>query len=243
MPPSELPEDFESRWRERFERFGRTYSTEAQIAGWSANGLMTRLRAFERRCGSVSGCWLDAGCGAGSYVRVLRSRGAERVCGLDYSLPSLAKARQTGAHDPGVTWLAADVRRLPFAAGRFDGVLCFGVTQALSDSAALVQELVRVTRPGGEVWLDGLNGHCLPDLARRFADHLMRRPNRLRFESARRLRQVLIEAGCREVNIGWVPVMPERLAGLQARVERIAQAPMPIAASVMSHAFLLHARR
>ncbi|MDN5851084.1 MAG: hypothetical protein L0H63_15860 [Nitrococcus sp.] len=84
----DLPDDFEARWRHRFERFGRTFDSEAQIAGWSSNGA-------------------------------------------------------------------------------FDGTLCFGVTQALSDSVALVRELVRVARLAVEVWVDGRNGLCLPDLARR----------------------------------------------------------------------------
>lgn len=241
--PSHLPDDFESRWRERFERFGRTYSSEAQIAGWTSNGLLTRLRAFERHCGPISGCWLDAGCGAGSYVRLLRRRGAGRVYGADYSVPSLAKARQAGVDDPAVAWLAADVRRLPFADGRFDGTLCFGVTQALADSAALARELVRVTRPGGEVWVDGLNGVCLPDLARRLSGRLTGRPARLRLESARRLRGALLEAGCREAAIAWVPILPERMAGFQRRMERMGLAGLPIAAPALSHAFLIRARR
>lgn len=35
--------------------------------------------------------WLDIGCGAGTYTRMLASEGL-RVIGIDYSLPSLVKA-------------------------------------------------------------------------------------------------------------------------------------------------------
>lgn len=242
MPP-DIPDNFESRWRQRFEHFGRTSSSEARIAGWSQNGLASRLRAFERHCGSVSGCWLDAGCGAGSYVRLLRRRGAEQVCGADYSAPSLAKARWAVADDAAVAWVAADVRQLPFANGHFDGTLCFGVTQTLAESTVLIGELVRVTQAGGEIWVDGLNDLCMPDRAWRIAKHMVGRAARLRLESARELRNKLLKAGCHEADIAWVPILPERIASLQHRTESAGLAAIPVLAPALSHAFLIRARR
>src|SRR5690606_11736096 len=115
-------------------------------------GLAARLRHFERHfdAANAHGLWLDAGCGAGTYSRFLRRLGAE-VVGVDYSHEALRKARTRDDID--VLYCAGDVTRLPLRDGCFDGVLCFGVTQALSGSDAAVRALTAVARPDGEVWI------------------------------------------------------------------------------------------
>lgn len=238
----EVPNDFELRWRMRFERFGRSYDSDALIAGWSASGLATRLRAFEALLGPVEGEWLDAGCGAGTYMRRLLGRGAQRVYGLDYSLPSLQKAKSM---TPGSrhTWLAGDVRRLPFKSAVFGGVLCFGVTQALSGCEVLISELVRVTRPGGEIWIDGLNRGCLLHAGQLLVSTLRRDPTRVRYESADRLQRLLLAGGCSQARIQWVPIFPRRLRYLQGVSERMRLERLPGVGRLMSHAFLIRARK
>ncbi|EAR21137.1 class I SAM-dependent methyltransferase [Nitrococcus mobilis] len=240
--PQEVPNEFELRWRSRFERFGESYDSDALIAGWSASGLATRLRAFEALLGTTDGEWLDAGCGAGTYVRALYRQGAERVYGLDYSVPSLKKAKHM---TPGSTlaWLAGDVRRLPFRSAVFGSVLCFGVTQALAGCEALIGELVRVTRPAGEIWIDGLNRGCLLHAGEALIGRVRQQPLRVRYESAARLRHLLLAAGCTQARIHWVPIFPQRFQRLQRLSEWMRLGRMPGFARVLSHAFLIRARK
>ncbi|WP_440997119.1 class I SAM-dependent methyltransferase [Arhodomonas sp. SL1] len=204
-----LPADFERQWRTRFERFARDGGGEAAVAGWTESGLSTRVDAFATRFPAAAGSWLDAGCGAGTYVNVLHERGAAYVVGLDYSRPSLKRAREFVAH-PQSGWLAGDVRALPFPDGCFDGVLCFGVTQTLRASDGLLEELVRVVRPGGEIWMDGLNDRCLADRAARLWARARGGVPRLRLERAVRLADGLRSLGCRDLETHWVPVIPAR---------------------------------
>jgi ubiquinone/menaquinone biosynthesis C-methylase UbiE len=115
--------DFEAAWRRRFEEFAREHDSDAGIAGWSEAGLQARLRGFLRswRPDAPGAVWLDAGCGAGTYARAMASAG-QQVVGLDYSLPSLLKARRR-SQDGSILWLAADVTRLPLASSSLDGAI------------------------------------------------------------------------------------------------------------------------
>jgi SAM-dependent methyltransferase len=209
---------FEEQWRQRFVLFAMLRDDDAGIAGWSASGLEARLRFFTRQAADIrpGSFWLDVGCGAGTYTRWLAAQGAMAV-GLDYNPVSVFKAK---AKSPiGCQWAVADVRRLPFAPGRFDGVLCFGVTQALDDSAQAVAELRRQVRPGGELWIDALNGWCAVNLMRRLARWVRRKPRHLRYESPLRLRRLVQDGGLEDVRLLWLPIAPGRFSRLQRWLE------------------------
>lgn len=223
---------FESGWRARFEHFGAAYRDEALVAGWSRNGLSTRISRFSALAGKVRGAWLDVGCGAGTYVRKLGSLGADPVCGIDYSVPSLSLAAELAGTG---MWVAADGRRLPFGEGSWDGVICFGVTQALGESGDLVGELGRVTASGGQVWVDGLNRYGLP----RLAERLLGRSSRVRYESPRRVARILRDSGCRKVRVHWVVILPGRLSRWQPLVERLRLHRWPFWGRWLAHAFIV----
>lgn len=212
------PGSFEQQWRSRFNNFAASNEDDAGIAGWSPTGLEARVRRFVQvwagdRAGAL---WLDAGCGAGTYVRLLRERGLE-VMGLDYSPVSVTKARQRSQGVQG--WLVGDATALPVRPRSLDGVLCFGVTQALSSSRPAVNELAGSVRPGGQVWVDGLNSWCLPHMAERMLRKLRRRPTHVRYESPYRLRRQLTAAGLERVRIHWLPILPGRWQRFQPLLE------------------------
>jgi SAM-dependent methyltransferase len=187
---------------------------------------------------------LDAGCGAGTYSRILVRHGLS-VIGLDYSLPTISKAVARNLNAAAFT--VADVRRIPFRPGSFDGVLCFGVTQALADTQPAVQELALQLRSGGELWIDGLNAWCVVhayDLLRRY---LSRRPMHLRYESPARVKRMLKECGFTDVRLYWMPIVPSRARALQRLIEAGAVdhvlRVMPFFAKLISHAFIIHATK
>ncbi|MFZ5512301.1 MAG: class I SAM-dependent methyltransferase [Pseudomonadota bacterium] len=238
--------DFEARWRERFEEFAHAHDDDAGIAGWTPTGLDTRLRFFLRRAPRVTehSCWLDAGCGAGTYSRYLASLGAT-VVGLDYSHATARKARSRSAGD--CLWAVADVTRLPLRAAAFDGAICFGVTQALEQSDAAVRELAGSVRPGGEVWVDALNALCLPNLLRRMGRWLRGKPRHLRYESPRALCAAFREAGLIDLELAWMPILPGRFGRFQRWVEtplaKWLLRHVPGCGSFFCHAFMVKGRK
>lgn len=81
---------------------------------------------------------LDLGCGVGHSFRLLAPR---ETVGVDISPEALA-----GQDRPTV---AADMRALPFASGRFASVLSVHSVEHVPDPDRVLTEVVRVLRPGG----------------------------------------------------------------------------------------------
>jgi SAM-dependent methyltransferase len=237
--------DFEQQWRRRFERYAGMRDDDAGIAGWSATGLGARVRHFERHwLGDVPGSlWADLGCGAGTYTRLIAARDV-RVIGADYSGPTLVKAASRGG---AVEWVQSDVTCLPFRSSTFDGVVCFGVMQALSSSLPAMREMVRVTAPGGEVWVDALNSWCLPHTVADSWRRLRGRARHLRYVSPWKLRSDALRAGLSSVRILWLPILPSSMQRWQRLVESrpvtMLLAALPLLGALLSHSFVLVARR
>jgi ubiquinone/menaquinone biosynthesis C-methylase UbiE len=237
---------FEQRWRERFVEFATSREDDAGIAGWSSSGLETRFRFFRSlwRAAPAGGLYLDVGCGAATYTRWLAEQGL-RAVGVDYSQPTLIKAR---ARSPAAIPLcAADATRLPFAAGTFDGVLCFGLLQAISDSGTVVRELARVLKPSGELWIDALNSHGLAAQIEQARLRWKGKSMHLRYESPRELCGTLAAADFTHITRHWLPIAPSRLHRaqplLESRAARFMLQLVPPAGSLFSHSFVIHAKR
>jgi SAM-dependent methyltransferase len=100
---------------------------------------------------------VDAGCGAGFHLRLLRAVGVESV-GFDAALAAL-----TGP--VGAPVIGGDLLHPPLVDGAFDAALCLGNTFSLLPSRALQREglaaLVRLVRPGGVVILQGEDAGAL----------------------------------------------------------------------------------
>lgn len=239
--------DFEQRWRRRFVERGVQQDDDAGIAGWTPTGLNSRVRQFRhwwRRAGLRPGDWLDIGCGAGTYSRMLQAEG-HNVTGLDYSSPSVRKARDRSP--AGIDWLAANIYQLPLPDATADGVLCFGVMQALADPGPAIAEMARVLRPGGELWVDALNAGCLPTRLQEIRRRRAGRPPHLRYDTRAEFLALAKTAGLESVACHWMPLVPGRLRWLQpvfesAPVRGLLRALPPVG-SALSHSFILRVRR
>ncbi len=97
---------------------------------------------------------LDAGCGTGRALPVLRAAvGSEgTVVGADLTPAMLAEAVRTGRDTHG-DLLLADVSRLPLRDGAFDAVFGAGLISHLPEPGANLRELARIVRPGGHLAL------------------------------------------------------------------------------------------
>ena len=72
---------------------------------------------------------------------------------------------------------------------------------------------------GGEVWIDALNGYCIANVLQRMLRWLHGKSMHLRYESPRRLKGLMIEAGLSEVRIHWIPILPAGLKALQPAMD------------------------
>lgn len=244
--PRDAARSFEAQWRERFEAFAQLREDDAGIAGWSASGLDTRFRFFRRLwTGAAEGSrWLDVGCGAGTYSRWLVDRQLS-VVGLDYSQPTLDKARRRLPST--IALCAGDAMQLPFRDASFDGVLCFGVLQAVSETAPVVREIARVLKPGAMLYIDALNRDGLAARLTETRRRLRRKAPHLRYESAGRLARILEESGFGKVARHWLPIAPARLTALQPALESQAfmatLMKVPPAGRLLSHSIVCTATR
>ena len=234
--------DFEKSWQNRFVEFATLRDDDAGIAGWSDSGLQTRFRFFAShwRGASTDALYIDAGCGAGTYSRWLAELGL-RVIGADYSVPALVKARQRQA--TGIAYCAADASRLPFPDACADGLLCFGVLQAVWDSQPFMAEAARVLKPGGELWVDALNADGLRAKWDNARLRMRGKPMHLRYESPRKLMSTLQDAGFVDLKRYWLPNVPSKLHWLQpvceSKITQFILSTIPPAGALASHSVLI----
>ncbi|RMG06806.1 MAG: class I SAM-dependent methyltransferase [Planctomycetota bacterium] len=119
------------------------------------DGLNRRLadylvRALARhRPGVRAARVLEAGAGPGSASSVLRERGL-RAATLDLDGEACRVARR---RDPALWVVRGDLYALPFAAGAFDLVWSSSTIEHFADPDPIFAEMVRVTAPGGLVFV------------------------------------------------------------------------------------------
>lgn len=130
-----------------YDAFAAAYSVSNENSLFNAyyeRPEMTRL------AGDVAGLEvLDAGCGSGPLMEVLRSKGAA-VAGFDLSpaMVELARERLGEGADVRVADLGAP---LPYPDDRFDLVVASLSLHYVEDWASALAELRRVLRPGGRL--------------------------------------------------------------------------------------------
>jgi SAM-dependent methyltransferase len=109
---------------------------------------------------------LEVGCGAGTDL-VRFAQGGAMVTGVDLSASAIALARQNFAqHGLEADLREADGEHLPFPDGSFDLVYAHGVVQYTAHDRRLVEECLRVLKPGRQAifqvynrisWLNALS--------------------------------------------------------------------------------------
>src|SRR5688572_2218760 len=115
-----------------------------------SQGRKDSVAAAER----VGGRILELGVGTG--ISLAQYSGKSRVVGVDYSEPMLRKAQERVIEKnlKHVEALAVmDGTRLGFPDGAFDAVVAQYVITTVPDPEGTLDEIVRVTRPGGEIIL------------------------------------------------------------------------------------------
>ena len=131
-------------------------SIAAQWDGWEDLPALDRALAVELAGFSISPeeAVLDVGCGTGNLTRAILSRlsASGRVTAVDISPRMIGEARRK-IPDPRADWLVADVRRLPVAPASIDRVFCFSVWPHIDDPDEAAEEIGRVLKPGGLLYV------------------------------------------------------------------------------------------
>ncbi len=107
---------------------------------------------------------LDAGCGPGSWDYPRRPDLA--ITGFDVKFPPGPPAR-----GPRVTVFRGDLARLPLRDGSFDLTVCHYVLEHVTALGACCDELARVTRAGGSLYLSVPRAAAFDDRLYRFAGY------------------------------------------------------------------------
>ncbi|HMA77443.1 MAG TPA: class I SAM-dependent methyltransferase, partial [Candidatus Krumholzibacteriaceae bacterium] len=97
---------------------------------------------------------LELGCGYGRVVFRL-AEVANRVVGIDNAVESLELARQLSSDDSKCEFIEMDALELTFDDCEFDKVVCIqnGISAFGVDQESLLRQALRVTRPGGSIYL------------------------------------------------------------------------------------------
>jgi ubiquinone/menaquinone biosynthesis C-methylase UbiE len=103
---------------------------------------------------------LEAGCGTGLLLERLADV-ANHAEGFDLSDGMLAKARERGLHVK-----QGSITEVPYQDAEFDVVYSFKVLPHVPEIKQALQELVRVTKPGGYIIAEFYNPYSLRSLAK-----------------------------------------------------------------------------
>ncbi|MGB6181586.1 MAG: class I SAM-dependent methyltransferase [Rhodococcus sp. (in: high G+C Gram-positive bacteria)] len=102
---------------------------------------------------------LDVACGPGNFTRSIArtmtgTQGNDPlVVGVDASDPMIARAAaDTEDHDH-IAYVLADARTLPFEDESVDAVCCYAALYLVPEPFRVLDELIRVLRPGGRIAL------------------------------------------------------------------------------------------
>jgi SAM-dependent methyltransferase len=217
------------RERDHFEALlaarGALYWAERTAAGRRRRAIRSRLLATYAGVTAPGGRILEVGCGIGDYTRGLASATAAEVVSVDVAPGLVLHARRE--HASRVHFVAADVEKLPFAAGSFDAVVGNAVLHHLRLDRT-VPEMLRVLAPGGRLCFaepNMLNPQVfLERNVRWIGERLDNSPGETAFVRWR-VRRVLTDLGVENVHARpfdfLYPLTPAPLIGVIERLGRV----------------------
>lgn len=134
--------------RDAFAEYLNTASAEEQVQRY-------KRRSHELLHPESGDRILDAGCGLGHDVLMLADRvGSDgEVVGIDYSSEMIQQAQESAVDNRSVSFHTGSILDIDYPTDHFDASRADRVLQHLEDPAAAIDELKRVTKPGGRVGL------------------------------------------------------------------------------------------
>ena len=176
---------------------------------------------------------LDVGCGVGTGEVRLGQLGISqlRLLGVDLVFGRVRQAFDAvRAHNVRAAFTTASAGALPFVDSVFDATYCVAMLQHVSDPSAAVQELARVTKPGGRVlavepdnaaryWFSSVDaGVQVYELAARFFTALESKGNGSDLAAGPKLSTIFTRHGIELTAVRLFPVSVAHLGPPPARV-------------------------
>lgn len=96
---------------------------------------------------------LDAGCGGGRNTIAMARLGAVEAQGIDLGEKGIADAKRRSQNLTNTNFQVASIMEIPFEDGKFDMVWCAGVLMIVDDEDIALNELTRVVKKGGKLYL------------------------------------------------------------------------------------------
>ena len=132
-----------------YDRLARQYDHR-----WHSYVSQTLGRAIEATRLSGTERILDVGCGTGEFERMALARFPHlAMTGIDIAPGMITVAQEKLADQSQARFGIATAERLPFALETFDVVVCANVLHHVQDLQPVLQEFLRVLRPGGRLVL------------------------------------------------------------------------------------------
>jgi len=107
---------------------------------------------------------LELGAGAGRLTE--RYQNWDRIVLLDYSRTQLLQARERLGDSDQYVYVAADIYKLPFVSGLFDGATMIRTLHHMSDPVQTLQSVRRVMAEGGQFLLEFANKRNIKSILR-----------------------------------------------------------------------------
>jgi len=142
--------------------------SDYQTSFWEQGGReyedLAEAIALKRLLPGAGKLLLELGAGAGRNTP--RYQGFERVVLLDYSRTQLRQAQAHLGRNNRYCYVAADIYRLPFAPGLFDGATMIRTLHHLADAPLALRQVRQTLRPGAIFILEFANKQNLKAIAR-----------------------------------------------------------------------------
>jgi SAM-dependent methyltransferase len=141
----------------------RQHAVYAAGRQMSPDALQTWMEAFARHLPQTRPLvWLDLGSGTGRMTPSLAKAFGGPAHGVEPSDKMRAQALAYAAH-PAVTYAAGSAEHIPLPDASCDAALLFFVWHHVADREAAAQELCRVVKPGGKLFVQANFSDRMPD--------------------------------------------------------------------------------
>ena len=149
---------------EKVDYDARLHAVYAAGRQMSPDALQTWMAAFGRHLPETRPLvWLDLGSGTGRMTPSLARAFGGPAHGIEPSAKMRAQALAHAGH-PAVTYRAGSAEHIPLPEASCDAALLFFVWHHVVDRAAAAQELRRVVKPGGKLFVQANFSDRMPDV-------------------------------------------------------------------------------
>ncbi len=165
-------------------------------------GGLEATRELIKACGIDSHSYvLDVGSGVGITACILAEEYGCKVMGVDLSEKMVERARERAQRknvEDKVEFKIGDAQNLPFENSLFDAVICESVVAFPKNKLKVVQEYVRVTKPGGRVGMNEVTWVETPPPE--LEEYLYRALGQAKFLDDDGWKHLLKEAGLKDID-------------------------------------------